>query len=220
MGWSIMGLFKRILFAVFAAIAASAIIAPASPAPAFAESNADREEYRNLTLATLPDGAFRIPMPEGPAMNFTYHLEFGEPYRHPPFNGEPYVMEFPDLTGDRTKFWRGFFDKVFLKDGSYIQFNDEKVPLTCIFVDGQDNRNADPGGNFPRRQFIMKIYLVANDYQCMGPKRNDYRGGGRLRDEAWETYVYYEVHDPTIMLPMEAHLRIRWNELAAVWVKK
>ena len=64
----------------------------------------------------------------------------------------------------------------------------------------------------------MRVYLVANDYSCTGPINPGWPDNGG-KEETWDTYVYFEIRDPTIMLPVEAHLRYRWNEYKSVLVK-
>ena len=166
--------------------------------------------YRNLTLQIRDTAEFKVPM-IGSDQSYSYELEFAEPVYK-----EPIVGEF-SLGNDAKKFYRQFWDRIMLKDGSHAMINGEEIPLTCIFISGQDNRysgNADP--RFP--QFIMKVYLVANDYSCVGPLNPGFPTAGG-KEEAWDTYLYYEVKDPTIMLPVEAKIRYRWNEFHSVLVK-
>ena len=166
--------------------------------------------YRNLTLQVRNSAEFKVPMIESD-QTYSYELEFADPVYK-----EPMVGEF-SLENDTKKFYRNFWDRIMLKDGSHAKINGEEIPLTCIFISGQDNRysgNVDP--RFP--QFIMKVYLVANDYSCVGPINPGFPTSGG-KEEAWDTYLYYEIKDPTIMLPVESKIRYRWNEFHSVLVK-
>ena len=116
----------------------------------------DAKYYRDLTLKVRPAATFKVPM-IGSEQIFNYQFELAQPIYPEPIISDGRVGL------DPTKFYRRFWDRIFLKDGSHVVINGEEIPLTCIFINGQDNRYAgrtDP--RFP--QFIMKVYLVANDY--------------------------------------------------------
>jgi hypothetical protein len=170
----------------------------------------DKNYYRKLTMDIRREASFRIPMPDGKDMNYSYKIELGEP-----IYAEPMVS---DTSADtKGKFFRSFYDRIWLKDGSIAKLGGEEIPLTCIFVSGQDNRySGNDSPLFP--QFIMKIIVVANDYTCSGPIRPGWPAGGG-RKENWGTYIHYEVRDPTIMLPVENGLRYRWNEYTSILVR-
>lgn len=194
----------KVLFIVLTVlISASALAKP---------SQADLQFYRELTNKIRSEATFKVPMPDGRDMLYDYKFEWGDAI-YP----EPIVSDI-DVGYDRPgKFWRSFFDRIWLKDGSYVKLAGEQVPLTCVFVSGQDNRYS--GNNSPLfPQFIMRIYVVANDYTCKGPLRPGWPETGG-RKENWDTYVHYEVRDPTIMLPVETGLRYRWNEFTSILVK-
>ncbi len=192
------------LFLLFAASAASAASAaePQAPGPQF---------YRDLTMRIRQSAEFSVQFP-GAEQHFDYKFELGDPIYKEVKVGDYAVG--PDHPG---KFYRNFWDRIFLKDGSRVILNGQEIPLTCIFVQGQDNRWAfhrDP--LFP--EIIMKITLVANDFQCLGPLNPNWpRNGGRK--ENWETVVRYTVKDSTIMLPTDVEIRNRWNDYQAVLVK-
>ena len=117
-------------------------------------------------------------------------------------------------------FFRSFWDRILFTDDSFININGEKLPLTCIFIIGQDNRFTDPKMNSPLLpEFILKVYLVANDYSCQGPMKPGWPATGG-RQENWNSYIYYEVRDPTIMLPVDAKLRYRWNDYNVVLIDR
>lgn len=167
----------------------------------------DLEYYRHLTLNLRTAAGFKVSLMNEDKF-FDYFIELGSP-----IYANPVVTDFP-LMDQPEKFSRKFFDRILLKDGSKINLNGEDIPLTCIFVSGQDNRymgNTDPRFS----QFIMKVYLVANDYSCTGPINPGWPANGGKK-ENWDTYVYYEVRDPTIMLPVESKIRFRWNEFHSV----
>ncbi len=167
----------------------------------------DLEYYRRLTLDLRSSGEFKVSLMNEDKF-FSYYFELGEPiYENPVISDSP-LLDRPE------NFFRKFWDRISLKDGSKITLNGEDIPLTCIFINGQDNRysgSTDP--RFP--QFIMKVYLVANDYSCTGPLNPGWPNNGG-RKENWDTYIYYEVRDPTIMLPVESKIRFRWNEFQSV----
>lgn len=176
-----------------------------------APAQEDLRYYRQLTLALRPQAEFKVPQINQDQL-YDYAVEFGEP-----IYAEPIVSDLPLMDGS-GKFFRNFWDRIFLKDGSRVVINGEEIPLTCVFVSGQDNRYVgnDRDPRFP--EFIMKVYLVANDYSCVGPLNPGWPGNGGKK-EMWDTYVYYEVRDPTIMLPTEAKIRYRWNEFHSIWMR-
>lgn len=170
----------------------------------------DVKYYRDLTLNVRPTATFKVPM-IGSEQIFSYNFELASPI-YP----EPIISDSSMGQGEK-KVFRSFWDRIFFSDNSHVEINGEKLPLTCVFIDGQDNRfsgNTDP--RFP--QFIMKVYLVANDYTCTGPLNPGFPHNGG-KPEMWDTYIYFEIRDPTIMLPVEAKIRYRWNEFHAVLVR-
>lgn len=185
------------------------------PLSAFAKGKVapkpDLKFYRDLTLKIRPSGEFRVPMVGGDQV-FDYKLEMGAPvYKEPDYFDSHIDMDHPEW------FFRSFWDRIMLKDGSHIVLNGEEIPLTCIVVSGQDNRWA--GGQDPRLpQFVIKITFVANDFSCVGPLNPGWPSNGGKK-EAWDTYLHYTVKDPTIMLPMDAMIRYRWNEFQAYLLK-
>lgn len=180
---------------------------------AFAEPTASEVQfYRDLTLKLRTEATFKIPMPSNGDMVYDYKLEFGDPIYE-----KPLITDIHLNIDDKEHFSRSFFDRIWLKDGSYMTVGGEQVPLTCVFVNGQDNRFS--GNNSPTiPQFIMRVYIVANDYTCKGPIRPGWPQTGGKK-ENWDTYAHYEIRDPTIMLPVETGLRYRWNEFVSILVK-
>ena len=164
--------------------------------------------YRNFTLKVRPSGNFKIPMPSNGDLRFSYEFKFANPLFE-----KPIVYDF-SLDENKTTFYRHFWDKIFFQDGSYINVGGEQVPLTCVFLSGQDNRLS--GKDTPLiPDFFMKVYLVANDYTCTGPLNPGWPNNGGKK-ETWDTYIYYEIRDPTIMLPTEIKVRYRWVEFPAI----
>lgn len=193
---------KIILLALGLVISLDAFsAAPAKPGPEF---------YRALTMKIRPDGDYRIYMPDGRHQNIKYHFKFAAPvYTVPMLNDLAWNPPSKDVL-------RSFWDKILLDDESFLEVGGERVPLTCISLDGQDNRYS--GQNSPvLPQIIMRIFLVANDFDCKGPLRPGWPATGGRR-ESWDTYLRYEVRDPTIMLPQDVKLRYRWNEFDAVLI--
>lgn len=185
-------------------------------APFFAFADASPKEkqfYRDLILKVRTQGEFKVAMPDKGDLFFDYKMELDTPKWDAPI-----VSDYPiSSPGEGKKFIRSFWDKVFLKEGSYINVGGEQIPLTCIHVAGQDNRQSGKTGPL-LPDFIIKYMFVANDWTCNGPLNPGWPGNGGKK-EAWETYLHYEVRDPTIMLPTEAGLRFRWSEFQAVLVK-
>ncbi len=189
------------------------VLAKAAPKPS-PNSKIDLpgpEYYRGLTLKIRPSGQFKVPLPDGSSKPIKYKLEFGTPAYQAPIIGDyPWDIDNPKLI------WRSFWDRVFLKDGSSIEVGGELIPLTCVFVAGQDNR-ASGNKNPLIPKIIMKVFLIAKDYSCQGPIRPGWPSSGG-RKENWDTYLHFEVRDPTIMLPQDAMVRYLWNEFPAVLI--
>lgn len=164
----------------------------------------DEKYYRDLTLRIRQLETFTLPMP-GIQPAISYSFEFGQPVHLQPQLADSH------LGPDPKYFFRSFFDRILFKDGSFLEVNGEKLPLTCLFINGQDNRfaNEKPSPLLP--EFILKVYLIANDFSCQGPLRPGWPESGG-KEENWDTYIYFEIRDPTIMLPTEAKIRYRWNE--------
>jgi hypothetical protein len=187
---------------------------------AFAEINfgpkikaPDAQFYRDLTLKIRNSGEFTIPFP-GVQSSINYSFDFGQPVYDIPMIGDT------QLNSKDPYFYRIFFDRILFKDGAYLEVNGEKLPLTCIFISGQDNRFADKKLYSPLLpEFVLKVYLVANDFSCQGPITPGWPETGG-KEQHWDTYLYYEIKDPTIMLPMDAKLRYRWNEYNVVLVDR
>ena len=189
-------------------------------ASAFADKNfgstvkaPDAQFYRDLTLKIRKSVEFSIPFP-GVQSSINYSFDFDQPvYEVPMINDTQFNSNDP-------YFYRIFFDRILFKDGSYLEVNGERLPLTCIFISGQDNRFADKKLYSPLiPEFVLKVYLVANDFSCQGPIKPGWPETGGNK-ENWDTYLYYEIKDPTIMLPMDAKLRYRWNEYHVVLVDR
>jgi len=172
----------------------------------------DLKYYRELTLMVRKSGEFKIALPDGSDTYFSYEQDESEPiYSSPKFSNLVIDSSNPSL------FYRTFYDRIFLKDGSKISIGDEFLPLTCIFIKGQDNRySGNQSPLFPK--IILNIYLVANDYSCTGPINPGWPDNGG-KQETWDTYLKYTVKDPTIMLPVDPEFRYRWNEFKAILIK-
>jgi hypothetical protein len=181
--------------------------------PAFAaEKPSPPEFYRGLTTKVRSDTEFKVAMPVPGEFPLKYHLALGAPVYPVPLLSDMHIGTKPGT------FLRSFWDRILATDESYIEISGEKLPITCIFVSGQDNRYANKDGpRYP--DFILRVYLVVNDYSCQGPIKPGWPESGGRKD-AWDTYLYYEIHDPTVMLPMEAHVRYRWSEFPAVLIDR
>lgn len=173
----------------------------------------EKKFYRDLILRIRTEAGFKVPMPANGDMHFDYKMEFDQPMWNEPMTNDLSIGS----TQGKKKFFRNFWDKIFLKEGSFITVGGEQIPLTCVYVAGQDNRfSGKVSPLFP--ELILQITFVANDWTCQGPISPGWPSNGGKK-EAWETYIHYEVKDPTIMLPTEASLRYRWSEFEAVLVR-
>jgi len=163
--------------------------------------------YRDFTGSIRGTGTFQVATPGNDNAKFSYSLKMGAPIFTNPIAYDFFMS--PELTTKIRHFW----DKISLQDGSALTVGNQSIPLTCIYISGEDNRFS--GKNSPLLpDFILKVYLVANDFTCTGPINPGWPGNGQ-KEESWDTYVYFEVRDPTIMLPTESKLRYRWNEYQA-----
>lgn len=160
------------------------------------------KHYRDLIMRVRSEGAFKIPMPDRGDLNFKYKMQLDKP-----------KWDLPIVTPYDGLFIQ-FWDKIFLKEGSYMELNGEQIPITCIHVSGRDLGKSE---NPQIPQYIITFFFIANDWTCTGPINPNYPRYSP-RKEAWDTYLHYDVKDPTIMLPTEAGLRYRWNEYEAVLV--
>ncbi len=168
--------------------------------------------YRSLNLKIRTNAEFEIPT-LGVKSSIHYSYSWGTPaYKIPILS---------DISTDEKDiyFTRMFYDRIFTQPDSYIEINGEKLPLTCVFINGQDNRFSNKMNSPLLPDFVLKIYFVANDFSCQGPIKPGWPETGG-RQENWDTYLYYEIRDPTIMLPTEAKIRYRWNETSLVLVDR
>ncbi len=166
--------------------------------------------YRNLVLKIKKSASFKLVVPPvfpGEQALIKYDFEFGDPvYEN--------TSIFDSTLGlSQGKFFRDFTDKILFAPGSTLKVGNEELPLTCVHVEGLDNRfSGKPSPLFP--QFLLKVYLVANDFTCTGPINPGYPGNGGRR-EHWDTYLYYEIWDPSTMFPKEGKLRYKFEEFEA-----
>jgi hypothetical protein len=170
----------------------------------------DLKAYRDLTLRIRKQGQFKAST-LGQEKIITYSFKFSQPVYDNPKTADL----IPDFEHPE-RFFRTFIDRIMVGDGSFLNIAGERLPLTCVYVHGQDNRHS--GINSPViPKIIMKIILVANDYACQGPIKPGWPETGG-REENWDSYLTFQVKDPTIMLPVDAILRYQWNEFAVVLV--
>lgn len=161
-------------------------------------------EYRDLISKVRKTSTFYADVPIAGGITVKYGLELDEA-----LYSSPHLADFFLFPGSQL-FFRTFTDKILLKDGAFIQIGDVTVPATCLYIHGQDNRFS--GKESPLiPDFIFRFTIVANDFSCTGPINPNWPEFS-VRKETWDTFVYYEVRDPTIMLPSEIKLRYRWNE--------
>lgn len=166
--------------------------------------------YRQLVLKIRNKATFKVAMPSGSDLQVNYELKFGTPLWD-----VPVIFELSLELGASSQAgnFRQFWDKIFVAEDSFLQAGGEKIPLTCVFVDGLDNRSIKDSPLQP--DFLLKIFIVAQDFNCAGPLNPGWPTNG-ARKELWDTYIYYEVRDPTIMLPVESRIRYRWSEFSAI----
>jgi hypothetical protein len=174
-----------------------------------AASNADMPEidyalYLNLSQSIRDKMDILISLPLVGPIKASYESKKGDP-----FFSKPRVSDL-FFDSSRESGIRNFWDKIMLQDGSVLKIAGDEIPLTCIFINGHDNRYSKKDTPLIP-DFFIKVYLVANDYTCTGPINPNWpKDGGKK--ETWDTYVYYEIRDPTIMLPTELKIRYRWSE--------
>lgn len=168
-------------------------------------------EYRELVSRARSGGTFQVTLPEGGGYQFSYRFEAGRPMA-----GAPLVADFP-LSAVGPRAISVFWDRILASGDSYLRVGGEDIPLTCVYVEGQDNRRAETGTpTLP--ELVLRVYFVANDFSCTGPV-NPLWPIFSSRRETWETYLTYEVRDPTIMLPVMPTLVLRDNRYRATWVE-
>ncbi len=164
-------------------------------------------DYRTLISDVRKSSTFYADIPIAGGITVKYELSLGEALFDLPHLADFYFS--PNPPNDQF-FFRTFTDKIMLDENSFIKVGEVTMPATCIFVHGQDNRFS--GKNTPLiPDFIIRYYIVANDFSCTGPINPSWPASA-ARKESWDTFVYFEVRDPSIMLPSEIKLRYRWNE--------
>ncbi len=164
------------------------------------------KDYREFTLAVRDTLTLGIPSTMGGTVTVEAKLILGEPAIP-----TPAVFDFP--LADESKFIRNFVDRIYLNDGSYLKIQGEEIPLTCIFLHGQDNRYS--GKDDPLApDFVLRVTIPANDYSCVGPINPGWPRTSERR-ELWDTSLSYVVRDPTIMLPADITVQYRRNIFAA-----
>jgi len=184
-------------------IGLATLIALATPARA-AVPTPPPAAYRQLVKSVPLEGSFKILMPgRRRPVRIAYRIAGWGKGRDP----EPILM-----SRDSGQ----FFDWNFTTEGSSLKVEgdeEESLPLTCVHVRGQDNRASRTRNPlFP--EVLLRVFLVANDAACVGPLNLNVELGGRR--ELWDTYLYFEVHDPQTMLPLEVKLRYARNEYHAL----
>ena len=169
------------------------------------------EFYRSQVLRIRQMASFKVPSPVGDT-EVTYSLKFAKPavgYELP----LTHILDWDRATPNT--YYKLFWDRIFVEDGSTLKIKNEVLPVTCVYVDGQDNRKSGTDSPlFPN--LVLKVYVVANDFDCEGPINRGFPSNGG-REEAWDSYMFYMVKDPTIMMPVESKLRYRWNEFETVF---
>jgi hypothetical protein len=162
------------------------------------------EYYRQLVKRVRPQGRFTLYAVNGQHQTISYNFAWGDAK-----DSETNLVDIREAYDD-TKFHRLFWDRIFTLEDSVLRVANEEIPISCVYVYGEDHRYGTKRGPlFP--EFVLKVYIVANEFTCTGPKNPGFPHNSG-RDEMWDTYLYYEIRDPTIMLPTEAKLRYRWNE--------
>lgn len=177
----------------------------ARPTPPHKKPNENdlKKHYRSLIMRVRTEGEFKVAMPDRGDLVFKYKMQLDEP---------KYAETIVTPIWGYYEFW----DKIFLKEGSYIELGGEQIPLTCIHVAGRDLGLDKNKPEIP--QYMIRFFFVANDWTCTGPINPNYPKFSTRKD-AWDTYLHYDVKDETIMLPTEPGLRYRWNEYEAVLVR-
>ena len=173
------------------------------------------EFYRGLNLTLRPSAKFKLPLPS-PAgageIQIQYRFQWGDPlWKQPDITDVSMVL---GTVASVPIFVRNFVDKIFLREDSVLKVGGEELPLTCVYIDAKDNRFS--GKNTPLiPDFFFSVYLVVGSFDCQGPINPGWPFNGKER-ELWNTYLYYEIRDPTLMLPTAVKLRYRSNEYSLV----
>jgi hypothetical protein len=175
--------------------------AQASAVASFASENPDLvAEYRRDVLAIPAQMKFEVRSPLGSA-EVSYQLTWDEPAAL-----LPETSRFPSLSSPDAYFIE-YYDRIFLAPGSQMNVGSRVLPLTCIWVHGQDNRpwiTFDP--LIPLK--VMRILLVANDFACEGPFNPGWPGNGKPK-ETWDTYIEIQLKDLALYRPSHSSLRFR-----------
>ena len=175
-------------------------LAQEMPAPSY---------YRDMVLRTRKTATFSLPLPGNRSIDIKYGFEWDRPQKM-----APDVFRLDDIINP-GKFDVNFWDRIFTTAESEFSFdNSDFLPLTCVFVSGQDNRFSNKTSPLIP-DYVFKVYVVANDFSCTGPINPGWPGNGRPK-ENWETYLYYEIRDPTVMLPTNAIFTYRRNAFNVV----
>jgi hypothetical protein len=169
--------------------------APADPGDLF---------YRDLLKTLRRTGTFKVSLPAMAPIPLSYRVTVSRPK-----TAKPVLIDIN--AGEGGRFLRQVFDKLFFDDNSVLKIGDDELPLTCVHLDGQDNRFTGPKSPLTP-DFILRIFLVANDYSCTGPLNQDPSLGPV--GPTWDTFLYYEVRDPSTMFPINARLHYRGNNFA------
>jgi hypothetical protein len=122
----------------------------------------------------------------------------------------PSISILPEMGGDPTQHYVEFYDRISSSMDSVLTVGNVALPLTCVWVHGQDNTERDDGDPLIPK-YVLRMLLVANDFSCTGPINPGWPGNGQ-RKELWDTYVEILIKDFTLYKPAEAKLRYRWNE--------
>lgn len=177
----------------------------------------EREFYRRLFLNIPREGNFSLELPGfGKSTEIQYKFDWNSPLLD---------LTKLDLKGSEKSMHRIWEDRVMtVRNASWLTIeglSQGKLPITCVYVFGQDTLNPKGKPNdFPR--FILKVQLVINDNDCKGPvetKPDVYV----TNTDLWETALTFQLRGDgatNLMYPIEPKLRYLRNEFFLIWENK
>ncbi len=167
------------------------------------------EFYRRITANLPTHKKFRWIPPGMKPVEVEYEIKWTEEALK---NLKFFKMATP-LTAN-VRIWT---DKVLLHEsGSYIQVKGEtssKVPLDCVFVDGQDNLDVHKTKPALYPRFRLMVKLGANDPECKGPF-NTNPLNYTVSDDLWETFLEFQIRDLASKTPILPQFRWIHNTYA------
>ena len=156
----------------------------------------DGAEYRAL-LMSFPKNLLwnSRPFRDSPQLNLRYEISS-------PVSGAPSVLRIPVYDGTAIE----FYDQFNLSETSFIELENRRMPIYCLWVHGQDNRQLSEMPGTPELLFT-KIIWVAESSSChLGPVRPS--GGA-----TWQNFFEVRSINPFSLSFGSANLYFRGNNI-------